>query len=264
MQIPNSQQSSDAPAPSSSTLRVVTYNIRHARGIDDKVDLRRIAGVLQAIDADIVCLQEIEAGMSRSRRLPQAEWLGDMLGMHAQFGPALGFWPLPRFGNAILSKKKFYSTWNKRMPSRGEPRKLMKISMEWNGVDVHVLCSHWGLTSAQRMSQAQVAVRETQRLVQRDKTSMVVMCGDFNAPAHSPEVSRLISEGGFSAGEMGRETILTFPSSHPDVQIDFVLAAGVGRVKSLRVVQTPASDHLPLVAEVGMEERIRPFRPPSL
>ena len=211
------------------TLRVATYNIRHARGLDDKVDLRRVAAVLQAIDADVVCLQEIEAGMTRSRRLPQAEWLGDMLGMYAQFGPALGGWPLPQFGNAILSKNKIYSTWNKRMPSRGEPRKLMKVSIDCEGTETHILCSHWGLTAAQRLRQAEVAVRETKHLVNKDKKCAVILCGDFNAPAHSPEVSHLVTAGGFSTASGSRESILTFPSSHPDVQIDFVLAAGMPR-----------------------------------
>ena len=253
MQIPTSEQSPSAASAAPftpNTLRVATYNIRHARGLDDKVDLRRIAGVLQAINADIVCLQEIEAGMSRSRGLPQAEWLGDMLGMHARFGPALGFWPLPRFGNAILSKKKIYSTWNKGMPYRGEPRKLIKISVDWDGIETHILCSHWGLTAAQRQRQAEVTVRETKRLVNRDKKCAVIFCGDLNAPVHSPEVAHLINAGGFSAGNEINNRLLTFPSSHPDVQIDFALATGAAQVVGLRTVQTPASDHLPLVAEV--------------
>ena len=40
-------------------MKIVTYNIHKAQGLDGKVSLKRITDVLADIDADIVALQEI-------------------------------------------------------------------------------------------------------------------------------------------------------------------------------------------------------------
>ena len=40
-------------------LRVMTYNIHHAEGLDGKVDLERIANVLRQSNADVIALQEL-------------------------------------------------------------------------------------------------------------------------------------------------------------------------------------------------------------
>ncbi len=43
----------------SRTVRVATYNIHRARGLDGRTRISRIAAVLASIDADIVALQEV-------------------------------------------------------------------------------------------------------------------------------------------------------------------------------------------------------------
>ena len=41
-------------------LRVMTYNIHHAEGLDGKVDLERIANVIRQSNADVIALQEVD------------------------------------------------------------------------------------------------------------------------------------------------------------------------------------------------------------
>src|SRR4051812_36498806 len=41
------------------TLRIATYNVHRCRGLDGRTRPDRIAGVLRAIDADVVALQEV-------------------------------------------------------------------------------------------------------------------------------------------------------------------------------------------------------------
>ena len=48
------------------TVRVATYNIHRARGLDGRTRLERIAAVLATIDADIVALQEVVGCHRRS------------------------------------------------------------------------------------------------------------------------------------------------------------------------------------------------------
>ena len=47
-------------AAESVKLQLVAYNIKHGRGMDNKVDLRRIASVLRKLKPDLVALQEID------------------------------------------------------------------------------------------------------------------------------------------------------------------------------------------------------------
>jgi endonuclease/exonuclease/phosphatase family metal-dependent hydrolase len=42
-------------------VRVVTYNIHSCVGVDRRYDPSRISTVLREIDADIACLQEVDA-----------------------------------------------------------------------------------------------------------------------------------------------------------------------------------------------------------
>ena len=56
-------------APSS--FRLMTFNIHHGEGTDGKVDLERIAKVMGEAQADIVALQEVDRGASRTGQRQQ-------------------------------------------------------------------------------------------------------------------------------------------------------------------------------------------------
>ena len=51
----------------SQTLRVMTYNIHVGVGMDKKLDLARIAGVISAQHPDLVGLQEVDRGVTRTQ-----------------------------------------------------------------------------------------------------------------------------------------------------------------------------------------------------
>jgi endonuclease/exonuclease/phosphatase family metal-dependent hydrolase len=50
-------------------LRVVSYNIHRAIGVDRRFRPDRVVRILSAYDADIVLLQEVDEGVPRSREL---------------------------------------------------------------------------------------------------------------------------------------------------------------------------------------------------
>jgi hypothetical protein len=52
---------------STATWRVASYNIHHGRGMDDRVDLERIAAVLRQLNADVIALQEVDERGKPSR-----------------------------------------------------------------------------------------------------------------------------------------------------------------------------------------------------
>src|SRR3954466_12766352 len=82
-------------------MKIVTYNIHKARGLDRKVNLKRIADVLADVNADIVALQEI-FGVCESQE-GQVEKLAEYLDMLPAFGCTRRHGGRP-YGNAILSR----------------------------------------------------------------------------------------------------------------------------------------------------------------
>ena len=53
------------PILHSKNIRVMSYNIHHGRGTDDKVDLNRIADLINHWSPDLVALQEVDNMTSR-------------------------------------------------------------------------------------------------------------------------------------------------------------------------------------------------------
>ena len=81
------------------TLKVMTYNIRHARGIDDVVDLQRIIDVVLSEEPDILILNEVDQGNPRTAGAHQAGEIAEALGMNLFFGPTE---ETSYYGNAVL------------------------------------------------------------------------------------------------------------------------------------------------------------------
>jgi endonuclease/exonuclease/phosphatase family metal-dependent hydrolase len=73
-------------------LRVMTYNIHAARGLDMRGGsggkpgrLARIADVIRSANPDLIALQEVDVGRARSGALDMASELATMLGLHTLF-----------------------------------------------------------------------------------------------------------------------------------------------------------------------------------
>ena len=87
-------------------MRVATYNIHGAVGLDRRRRPERIVEVIESLDADIIGLQEVEGRRSRSR-VDQAQHIGDALDYHLVAGPLLlegadGYGG--GYGNVLLSR----------------------------------------------------------------------------------------------------------------------------------------------------------------
>ena len=101
-----------APGPDQPPIpvRLVTFNTHHGVGVDGRHDLPRLATVLAAADADLICLQEVDRYYGdRSEDVDQALLLSRALDMQLAWGPAIDE---PRrekglrrqYGNALLSR----------------------------------------------------------------------------------------------------------------------------------------------------------------
>src|SRR5262250_2446476 len=85
------------------SVRVVTYNIHTCVGVDRRYDPSRIAAVLREIDADIACLQEVDAHRGTERSAEQWAYLGEATGCRVILGAGIRDYRR-RFSNAILTR----------------------------------------------------------------------------------------------------------------------------------------------------------------
>ena len=61
-------------------IKITTYNIHRAIGLDRRFRPQRIIDILNDIDADIVLLQEVDEGVPRSRELNLAKEISQACG----------------------------------------------------------------------------------------------------------------------------------------------------------------------------------------
>jgi len=227
-------------------LRVVSYNIKHGRGNDNVVDLERTARVLRALSPDIVGLQEVDDLATRSGGVPQADRLGQLLGLHHAFGRFMDFQG-GAYGMAILSRHPIVRTESVRLPDGNEPRVALAVDVLLPGdrritiVNVHF---DWVGDDGFRFAQAMALTTYLDAL----KTPYVLL-GDFNDEPESRTLAlfkRRATEARKPEGDR-----LTFSSTEPTKEIDFIFTAPAAawRAREVRVITEPvASDHRPLLA----------------
>src|SRR5712692_11135736 len=84
-------------------LRVMTYNIHVGVGMDKKLDLQRIADVINREHPDLVGLQEVDRGVKRTEGLDEIAELARMTKMEYAFAHNLDYQG-GQYGVAILSR----------------------------------------------------------------------------------------------------------------------------------------------------------------
>jgi endonuclease/exonuclease/phosphatase family metal-dependent hydrolase len=228
-------------------VRLMTYNIRAGLGIDDSRSISRIAEVIRAASAQVVCLQEVDRFLPRSGLVDQAEWLGDRLGMRSvyqrNYTTGLG-----GMGNAILSSLDVMSVSSHRLTSLDEPRGLLEVSLQTPGGPLRVFCTHLGLDAQERVEQA----GEIAAAINAARGPKL-LCGDLNEGLEGPALTTLLTSTGLR--DAVPDGFLTFPSDAPVKRIDFVLHDPLLTAASRGVVETRASDHLPVLVDVDIAAR---------
>lgn len=218
-------------------MRIVSYNIRKAVGLDWRRDPDRIADVLEEISADVVVLQEADkrlgarAGVLSPARL---ESLGYRIAPLA-LRPASHGW----HGNAILVRvgQELAAAERISLPML-EPRGAVLVRLTNPGlVGIGV---HLGLTAAMRRRQ----LSDLKTLVS-GLSDPVILAGDFNArgPALAPlaDICTVLLPGP------------TFHATLPRIPFDRFATCCKVKVVRTFVHHSPrsarASDHLPIVMD---------------
>jgi len=247
------------------TLRVATYNIhKGVRGVGPRkrLEIHNLGLGIEALDADLVFLQEVRLRNARESRHFERTWFGWPEGGQADFLAPEGYDVAYRtnaytrggeHGNALLSRWPLGNIAHHDVSDhRFEQRGLLHVPVHWNGSTVHAVVVHFGLAHRSR-------VRQVQRLAdfvtqQVPPGELLVVAGDFNdwgerldGPMHDIGLHRALDPGGRP------QQRLTFPSRVPVFAMDRIYTRGlICRTTSVPrgTAWARMSDHLPLAAEL--------------
>jgi endonuclease/exonuclease/phosphatase family metal-dependent hydrolase len=208
-------------------MRFVTFNIKHAVG--------------DPLDADVLALQVVDAGVARSGSVDQAAAWAERTGMHAVFGPTCRLGPDGRYGNALLTRSQARDVELLPLPRRdgNEPRGAILASVD----GVSVAATHLSIHEDESALQLRALL---DALAARPRPW--VLLGDLNRP---PElVAGALAHLGLDLLDPSEPT---FPARRPRRRIDHIAVAGAGEWRVERVEVLPrqrVSDHRPVAAEL--------------
>ncbi|MCF7989849.1 MAG: endonuclease/exonuclease/phosphatase family protein [Thiohalocapsa sp.] len=238
-----------------------TYNIHRCVGADRRGDVERIAGVILALDADVLALQEVETAHA-----PSSQCLLRSLRQHGYVsiaGPTLTN-ERHHYGNVLLCRLRVLAIERLDISRPGrEPRGLVAARLAVPAPTpagapddvptLYCVATHLGLRAAERRAQiAQIAAR-IDRASTRPNCAGILLLGDFNE--WLPWQRRLKP---FDERLRRAPARATFPSLRPLLALDRLwYSAGLG-LERIEAVGTAAarraSDHLPLRASLWLPD----------
>jgi len=242
------------------TLRVMTYNVHSCIGMDGKHSPERIARVIARHRPDVVALQELDAGKTRSGGVDQAHLIAQYLEMAFHFHPAMHV-EEERYGDAILTHLPMRVVRADALPIlRGgrlaEPRGALWTVIDLGGAEVQLINTHLGLREKDRRVQVE-ALMGPEWLGHADCRAPVVLCGDFNARPGSSvcmRIRRRLHDA--QTGLAGHRPLHTAPGRYPVARIDHVFVDAALEIVDVQVpaseLEQVASDHLPLIVELRL------------
>src|SRR5256714_2580460 len=239
-----------APSTNAKTIRVMTYNIHVGVGMDKKLDLPRIASVINQQHPDLVGLQEVDRGVERTQHIDEIAELAKLTKMDYAFAFNLKYQG-GQYGVAILSRFPIRATDHRLYKNlrEAERRGFIRAEVKIDGRVVNFVTTHLDYQYEDGR------VFETQQLLDglKEVKGPLIIVGDFNdVPAGGAYklVRELFADAWIESGSSDQE--FSYPADKPAKRIDYILSRRTDliRTKKAWTVSTLASDHVPVVADL--------------
>ncbi|WP_245745208.1 endonuclease/exonuclease/phosphatase family protein [Lentibacillus persicus] len=243
----------------------MTYNIHAGIGSDGSYDLDRIADIIEASEADVIGLQEVDKNWGyRSNFDDQLQRLAEKLDMHAFMAPIYNQDPIfegePRrkYGVAVLSKYPIINADNRHItrlstqgtdPIPAPAPGFAETVINAKGAIFSFYVTHLDYRGDPYVREAQVE----DMLTIMPENDNVILTGDMNASPDAPELDPLFNRFNDGWTESGEGIGYTYSASSPSQRIDYILTSEGMRTSNARVIDTLASDHLPVVMDVTLK-----------
>jgi endonuclease/exonuclease/phosphatase family metal-dependent hydrolase len=228
-----------AVADAPKRFRIATWNIRAARS----ASVDAIAAELQAMQADVVALQEVDVRTRRTGFVDEPAALAAALGFHYVFAASIK-WDEGDYGLAVLSRWPLTEVRRHRLDATAaaEPRIVLEVTVCASGWPLHVFNHH----ADGRVASRAAGFAALRGIVQADVGRGILVLGDFNEHSDAPSVRGLIDAGLVDLG--AQRNVNTAHSG----RIDYLLVDGpLARLMSTaRVWPTDKSDHNAVLADL--------------
>ena len=237
-------------AHSQDHLKLMSYNIRNAKGIDNVRNIQRIANVINNEAPDVVAVQELDSMTTRSNQTYVLAEVAERTQMIANYAPAISFQG-GKYGIGILSKEKPLGIQTFPLPGREEKRMLMVAEFK----DYVFACTHLSLTEEDRLASLEIIKNSV-----RTSDKPFFLAGDLNDKPESAFIKALQQD--FQILTNVKKA--TFPAPEPTETIDYIAVwkqqTDDFAALSTQVVKEPlASDHRPITVTLRMGKKTDDF-----
>jgi endonuclease/exonuclease/phosphatase family metal-dependent hydrolase len=233
--------------PPAATLRILAYNIHHAEGLDRRVDVERVARVIERVRPDLVALQEVDVNTYRSGGVNQLAEIARLTRMHAEFGKAIDY-EGGTYGVAVLSRWPILSSSTHPLPNMDDREARIALTVRVrtfeHGPVVQFTSTHLdqGREPANRLAQSS---KLNELLVHGSGPS--ILAGDMNARRETDVMQTLETEWMNTSLLDADPTAVVRPRSRGDHIL--VRPAESWRVVDWQVIdESVTSDHRPILA----------------
>lgn len=237
-------------------MRLLTYNIHKGIGGRDRLyRLERVIEVIEEENPDLICLQEVDQNVRRSRHDNQPRLLANYFHAEAHLYQQNVHLQQGGYGNLLLSRWPVVEHHHLSLRLwRKKPRGAQVAIVETPEGPLRLVNWHLGLAEFERQWQVRhllehAALRATAELP-------TLIAGDFNDWRNALAPGAL-AEHGFQPVASPPSRFRTFPAYMAIGSLDKFFVRGAINVRHARVVATQlarrASDHLPLVLDFHLE-----------
>jgi endonuclease/exonuclease/phosphatase family metal-dependent hydrolase len=234
-------------------------------GTDGRLDVPRVADVIVALRADIVCLQELDVGRARTGGIDQAEAIAQLVKMRSRFHPAM-YVREEQYGDAILTALPNRVVKAGALPTVNlpglEPRGALWIDIEApspvGGPPLQIINTHLGLVPREQRAQAAALLgprvvrggaraRAAADRGRHERAAGLVGLPGAAAAAAGRAAARSTARGSFRP--------FPAPSHAADRPRVRERRASMSAGSGWRPIRRPgaASDHLPLIVDFDLE-----------
>lgn len=245
-------------------LRVLSYNIHKAIGVDFQFRPERIIEIISHHSADVVLLQEVDRHAARSNRLDLASEIARALEYPYRAVGMNVFRRFGKYGNATLSRfpigrqRNIDLTVAWRKP-RGAQHTRVHVPVGKHAVDVDIFNVHLGLSAAERGAQVR-RLLDSHDIRQLLPGQPAIIGGDMNdwrgllrPRCFAPSGFLCATNRAHDRGHDRGRAIRTYPSYAPAGGLDKIFFRGpltpISAHGSALKLARVASDHLPIIVE---------------
>jgi endonuclease/exonuclease/phosphatase family metal-dependent hydrolase len=250
-----------AAPPEEGPVRYMSFNIHQAFRTGGEMDVEAIARVILDSEATVVGLQEVARGGLLNANTDLLHLLGERLGWEhtAFFGTTDTVW-----GNAILSRYPLGEAERRLLPLAGTLYQRGYLATPVSTPEGEVLFISTHLQHINDADTNEIDPEGDLYPVHHEQLAVIieewagrqpaVLVGDLNAEPEWRQVEELLAAGWLDTwSEAGSGPGYTANAADPQHRIDYVFATPDLVTVGVEVIESQASDHLAVVADLAGE-----------